>query len=1514
MTDRIFGILTFFLFTMSYTYAQNINIPDPVFKDFLTQELCIDKNGDGRMDDDADTNDDGQIDVAEALLLKNLNIATFPINDLTGIEYFSNLESLLCTETELDSIYLTNLTKLSDLDCTQTGLKYLDLNGAPNLKRLYCYGNSLSKLELQYVPNLDELHCADNRFTKLDLHLCPDLRILTCDNNRLTTLDLSNFSKMEHVYAPNNFITSAKFENSPNFKEIYLNYNELTTLSFTDNPKLNTLFCGDNKLTSLELKDIEKITYLNFYNNLLTSINLKTVMLQNGGFFDYRENPNFRYICCDIASFESIRNRVEEFIEVNTYCSKDTNQNINKITGVVRYDIDKNNCDANDPAVSNYMLYAKDATQPDPPPYYFTTQQNGRYEIRKLNVSGNLNSNISNKIAFKSDPEFYPYNFTSSNEILERNFCISAIGDYNDMEVSIVPIESLIPGNNVQYKVLIHNKGNKVSNGEVYFDFDNTRMQFISSSQSPDAIVGGKVKWSYSNVLPFGTKEFDINLNCNSPAATPPVNIGDTLKFSTTIKSNLKNETSLDTNFVLIQLAQNSSSNNTVECLQGNTLPFKRIDEFLHYMIKFKNTNSSVTPNIFIQSQIDTNLFNLASLQVLSTSHAPQMQVLRGYVIEFALWDINLMPSDSGYILFKIKAKPKVTVGNVLKVSSRIYFESDKYTNLNDVDVLVDYPNFYDKIVFQDSNFRKALVSSICVDTNNDFNPDSDADFNNDGEIQVSEAIKVEKLFLRARNIKSLRGIEEFCLLNFLDCSENELDSLELRGLGMLKILESQRNKIKSIDLNGSPLLENLNLINNSLTTLDLKNTPKLKYLYCYNNLMDSLNLRFSPDLIIAYCSHNQLSKLEVGNLKNLTTLNVQRNKLQSIELQDLPQLDTMNISANQLDNLNLSSLKKLKSLDCSENKLTSLDIRELKELIHLNIGNNQITSIDLNEQANLLNFYCNINPLSALEISKLIKLKILHCSITNIEFLNIENSKDLIDLNCYATKLNALFLKNGAKNLPTLRLDQNSFLKYICCEDNHIDQVNSILVSLGKTDCNVNSYCSFNGGGKVYTVSGDTKYSINGIDCNANDPAVPFVKYKVSNASQSGEFTFSKTGNYRLFLTEGEHTIKPQIELSNYYSITPDTLTVKFPGISDSIAADFCFKPIGVKPDAKIIIIPKDPLRPGFPIEFSLVYSNVGNAMLNGDILFEYDEKLIKFIKASTPPDMQSTNTLLWHFSNLPPFESRTISFKLICNSPMDDPPVNNDDILKFVARINVNEIDDNLANNIFELNSIAVGSLDPNDLTCLEGDYIRLEQVGKSLHYLCRFENVGTFNAQNVVIKHELDPQIFDVNTVEILDVSHKSWSRMKNSNILEFIFENINLPFDTLNNKGYVLYKINTRADLQHRDTIRNAANIYFDFNFPIMTNVAKTVVGFPTSTKNIDNYTASELFPNPTNDILYLPYHEGLLKYEIFDINGKVVKSQTLSNNDPIDLSELKLGTYIIKMNIGNRTVINKFIKM
>lgn len=46
-----------------------------------------------------------------------------------------------------------------------------------------------------------------------------------------------------------------------------------------------------------------------------------------------------------------------------------------------------------------------------------------------------------------------------------------------------------------------------------------------------------------------------------------------------------------------------------------------------------------------------------------------------------------------------------------------------------------------------DANFKNALINTICADTNGDGSSDSDVDFNNDGEIQVSEAEAVIRLF-----------------------------------------------------------------------------------------------------------------------------------------------------------------------------------------------------------------------------------------------------------------------------------------------------------------------------------------------------------------------------------------------------------------------------------------------------------------------------------------------------------------------------------------------------------------------------------------------------------------------------------------------------------------------------------------------------------------------------------------------------------------------------------------------
>lgn len=53
----------------------------------------------------------------------------------------------------------------------------------------------------------------------------------------------------------------------------------------------------------------------------------------------------------------------------------------------------------------------------------------------------------------------------------------------------------------------------------------------------------------------------------------------------------------------------------------------------------------------------------------------------------------------------------------------------------------------------------------------------------------------------------------------------------------------------------------------------------------------------------------------------------------------------------------------------------------------------------------------------------------------------------------------------------------------------------------------------------------------------------------------------------------------------------------------------------------------------------------------------------------------------------------------------------------------------------------------------------------------------------------------------------------------NNVEFVFENINLPFDNAANDGYVSFKVKTRPTLVGGDLFSNTANIYFDYNYPI-----------------------------------------------------------------------------------------------
>jgi hypothetical protein len=209
-------------------------------------------------------------------------------------------------------------------------------------------------------------------------------------------------------------------------------------------------------------------------------------------------------------------------------------------------------------------------------------------------------------------------------------------------------------------------------------------------------------------------------------------------------------------------------------------------------------------------------------------------------------------------------------------------------------------------------------------------------------------------------------------------------------------------------------------------------------------------------------------------------------------------------------------------------------------------------------------------------------------------------------------------------------------------------------------------------------------------------------------------------------------------------------------------------------------------------------------------------------------------------------------------------------------------------------------INSYDPNDKTCLQGATITPSQVGDYVYYKIRFENLGTASAVNVVVKDEINLSQFDMNTLVPLDSSHDYVTRVRDNNVVEFIFENINLDFNDATNDGYVVFKIKTLSTLSDGDTFDNTAGIYFDFNAPIITN---TEVVSIMSTASIGEVTDESvvIYPNPSHGILYVNSKHSIKSASLVDLNGRMLKQMNFIGNETnqqLDFSSLGKGIYFL----------------
>ena len=197
-----------------------------------------------------------------------------------------------------------------------------------------------------------------------------------------------------------------------------------------------------------------------------------------------------------------------------------------------------------------------------------------------------------------------------------------------------------------------------------------------------------------------------------------------------------------------------------------------------------------------------------------------------------------------------------------------------------------------------------------------------------------------------------------------------------------------------------------------------------------------------------------------------------------------------------------------------------------------------------------------------------------------------------------------------------------------------------------------------------------------------------------------------------------------------------------------------------------------------------------------------------------------------------------------------------------------------------------------------------------------MIRFENTGSASAVNIVVKDEIDLNKYDISTLRPITGSHDFVTRIRDANIVEFIFENINLSQDDASNDGYVSFKIKTQPTLQLGDTFSNTAEIYFDFNAPIITNTAVTAVEEPLSISDYNLNGAITLIPNPSNGTLELKNNLGtfLQSAQVININGAIIYELSLETSSFSNSISLKLesGIYFFKLYTAKGSVTKKLI--
>ena len=330
-----------------------------------------------------------------------------------------------------------------------------------------------------------------------------------------------------------------------------------------------------------------------------------------------------------------------------------------------------------------------------------------------------------------------------------------------------------------------------------------------------------------------------------------------------------------------------------------------------------------------------------------------------------------------------------------------------------------------DVVNIPDTNFKNYLLGEANINTNGD------------SEIQTSEASSYSgAIRCNGLGIQDMTGLEAFGAIYLIDCS------------------------------------------NNNLTSLDVTNNRGITTLYCENNQIESLDFTGMFNLAYITCDANKLTELDVTPIKTtLIRLHANANELESFDISMCTKISTLEISDNPITNLNLKRGGLSDSLDNGISRVTALNVPLLNcmsvnnttyvrnvwvrnNLIDSHVGISGDCSVstvnipDANLKAALINSSSiNKNGDTEIQFTEAAQVSTLSISNKNISDLTgLSKFRALKNLICYGNNLTSIDVSGNTvlekltcfdNNLSSLDLSKNPKLESILAYNNQITSLN---------------------------------------------------------------------------------------------------------------------------------------------------------------------------------------------------------------------------------------------------------------------------------------------------------------------------------------------------------------------------------------------------------------------------------------------------------------------------------------